>query len=178
MRRDDRDADFVFASLDLVNLHPFGKREQRIAFHHHLVSLSTQSDEFFWRAVYHPFSLSSQPHQFIDSPKSLQVAKSKRSDWTSSISMEVTNSLLLAEKEVIHVTQISPDPTDPRRNSSCGSRCLSRGNVVMQVRDTLGAIYTDESFAGLFPTHGQPALAPWRLALVTVFQFMEGLTDR
>src|SRR5260370_22358091 len=30
----------------------------------------------------------------------------------------------------------------------------------------------------LFPTHGQPALAPWRLALVTVFQCMEGLTDR
>ncbi len=70
MRRDDRDAYFVFASLDLVNLHPFGKREQRIAFHHDLVSLSTQSDEFFWRAVYHPFSLSHQPHQFTDSPKS------------------------------------------------------------------------------------------------------------
>ena len=70
MRRDDRDADFVFASLDLVNLHPFGKREQRIAFHHDLVSLSTQSDEFFWRAVYHPFSLSYQPQQFTDSPKS------------------------------------------------------------------------------------------------------------
>ena len=30
----------------------------------------------------------------------------------------------------------------------------------------------------LFPTHGQPALAPWGLVLVTVFQFMEGLTDR
>ena len=45
-------------------------------------------------------------------------------------------------------------------------------------RDTLGAIYTDEAFADLFPSHGQPALAPWRLALVTVFQFMEGLTDR
>ena len=70
MRRDDRDAYFVFASLDLVNLHPLGKREQRIAFHHDLVSLSTQSDEFFWRAVYHPFSLSHQPHQFTDSPKS------------------------------------------------------------------------------------------------------------
>jgi len=70
MRRDDRDADFVFASLDLVNLHPFGKREQRIAFHHDLVSLSTQSDEFFWSAVYHPSSLSHQPHPFPDSPKS------------------------------------------------------------------------------------------------------------
>src|SRR5919197_3894856 len=48
----------------------------------------------------------------------------------------------------------------------------------MQVRDTLGAIYTDEAFADLFPTHGQPALAPWRLALVTVLQFAERLTDR
>jgi len=48
----------------------------------------------------------------------------------------------------------------------------------MQLREALGTIYTDEGFADLFPTHGQPAEAPWRLALVTVFQFMEGLTDR
>jgi transposase len=48
----------------------------------------------------------------------------------------------------------------------------------MQLRDTLGVIYTDEAFADLFPTHGQPAFAPWRLALGTVFQFLEGLTDR
>jgi transposase len=48
----------------------------------------------------------------------------------------------------------------------------------MQLRDTLGTISTDEAFADLFPTHGQPGEAPWRLALVTVFQFLEGLTDR
>jgi len=48
----------------------------------------------------------------------------------------------------------------------------------MQLREALGTIYTDEGFDDLFPTHGQPAEAPWRLALVTVFQFMEGLTDR
>jgi len=48
----------------------------------------------------------------------------------------------------------------------------------MQLRDTLGTIYTDEAFADLFPPHGQPALAAWRLALVTLFQFLEGLTDR
>lgn len=52
------------------------------------------------------------------------------------------------------------------------------GNIVMQLRDELGTIYTDEAFADLFPTHGQPAFAPWRLALVTIFQFMESLTDR
>ncbi len=58
MRRDDRDAYFVFAGLDLVDLHPFGKGEQRIAFHHGLVSLAKQSDEFFWKEVYLTFSLS------------------------------------------------------------------------------------------------------------------------
>src|SRR5438105_13785944 len=57
-------------------------------------------------------------------------------------------------------------PLFPVAMWSC--RCVTR----------LRAIYTDEAFADLFPTHGQPALAPWRLALVTLFQFMEGLTDR
>jgi transposase len=33
-------------------------------------------------------------------------------------------------------------------------------------------------FADLFPTRGQPAEAPWRLALVTVLQLLEGLADR
>jgi transposase len=36
----------------------------------------------------------------------------------------------------------------------------------------------DEDFIELFPELGQPALAPWRLALVTVVQFWENLTDR
>ncbi len=39
-------------------------------------------------------------------------------------------------------------------------------------------IRTDEHFAPLFPTHGQRALAPWRLALVSVFQSSEGLSDQ
>jgi transposase len=43
------------------------------------------------------------------------------------------------------------------------------GNVCMQIRDALATIDTDEAFADLFPTHGQPAFAPWRLALVTIF---------
>ncbi len=38
--------------------------------------------------------------------------------------------------------------------------------------------YSDDDFADLFPTRGQPAEAPWRLALVTVLQFAEGLPDR
>jgi transposase len=30
----------------------------------------------------------------------------------------------------------------------------------------------------VFPVHGQPAEAPWRLALVTLMHDAEGLTDR
>lgn len=48
----------------------------------------------------------------------------------------------------------------------------------MKLRDAFGTIYQDEAFKALFSTIGQPALAPWRLALVTVFQFLEGLSDR
>jgi len=53
-----------------------------------------------------------------------------------------------------------------------------KGNLYIHFRDTLGVIYQDELFEDLFPDRGQPAYAPWRLALVTVFQWMENLTDR
>jgi transposase len=72
----------------------------------------------------------------------------------------------------------SPIPPIPTVTACVAHAAFPHGNVVMQLRDALGTIYTDETFADLFPTHGQPAEAPWRLALVTVFQFMEGLTDR
>ena len=52
------------------------------------------------------------------------------------------------------------------------------GNRYMSVRDTLGTFYDDGRFAGLFPDREQPAEAPWRLALITVLQFAEGLADR
>ena len=53
-----------------------------------------------------------------------------------------------------------------------------RGNPYMRLRDTLGTVFTDQQFAALFPSHGQPAEAPWRLALVTLLQFAENLSDR
>jgi transposase len=48
----------------------------------------------------------------------------------------------------------------------------------VRLADELGTLFTDELFQRLYPTHGQPALAPWRLALVTLLQFAEGLSDR
>jgi hypothetical protein len=42
----------------------------------------------------------------------------------------------------------------------------------------LATIFADADFVALFPVRGQPAEAPWRLALVTVLQFVENLSDR
>ena len=62
-----------------------------------------------------------------------------------------------------------PIPPIPEEIACVAHAAFPYGNVFMQLRDTLGTSYTDEAFAELFPTHGQPAFAPWRLALVTVF---------
>src|SRR5437870_7467146 len=43
--------------------------------------------------------------------------------------------------------------------------------------DVLGPIYDDTRFAHLFAARGRPVESPWRLALVTVMQFAEGLAD-
>jgi len=50
--------------------------------------------------------------------------------------------------------------------------------MYLRLHEELGSIYEDEAFTKLFPTRGQPAEAPWRLALVSVLQFVEGLSDR
>jgi transposase len=50
--------------------------------------------------------------------------------------------------------------------------------VYIKMRDALGTIYQDQTFAHLFPHNGHSVEAPWRLALITVMQFLEELPDR
>jgi transposase len=69
---------------------------------------------------------------------------------------------------------IPPVPEDTVRVAHAAFR---KGNVFMRMRDEIGPIYTDEAFASLFPARGQPAESPWRLALVTIMQYVEGLSD-
>ena len=71
-----------------------------------------------------------------------------------------------------------PIPAVPIELARVAQAAFPRGTVVIHLREALGTIYTDEPFADLFPTHGQPAAAAWRLALVIVLQFLENLTDR
>ncbi|MFE5092463.1 transposase [Streptomyces sp. NPDC056638] len=47
----------------------------------------------------------------------------------------------------------------------------------MRVRDELGELFADAEFAEAFEARGRPGWSPGRLALVTVLQFAENLTD-
>jgi transposase len=75
----------------------------------------------------------------------------------------------------LHAQEVPPVPEETIRVAHAA---FPRGNVYMRMRDELGTIYNDHLFAHLFPARGQPAEAPWRLALTTVMQFAEGLSDR
>jgi transposase len=56
---------------------------------------------------------------------------------------------------------------------------VPKGNLYVDLRTEFGTLYTDQLFADLYPPEGRPVeVAPWRLALVVVMQYMEGLTDR
>jgi transposase len=66
----------------------------------------------------------------------------------------------------------------PRQTVEVARTAFPSGNVYMTLREELGTIFCDEQFQRLYPRRGQPAEAPWRLALITVLQFPEELTDR
>lgn len=75
----------------------------------------------------------------------------------------------------LHAAPLAEIPT---RTAELVRIILPKGNTITQLRDCFGAVYSDDQFRSLYPTRGQPAYAPWRLALVTIFQFLEHLSDR
>ena len=72
---------------------------------------------------------------------------------------------------------MSIDPI-PEETVRVARAAFPKGNLFIRMRDELGVIFTDQSFSELYPSRGQPALAPWRLALVTLMQFVENLSSR
>jgi len=66
----------------------------------------------------------------------------------------------------------------PEHTVEVARAAFPKGNPYMRMRDELGPIYTNPEFAHLFPKDGQPAQAPAHLALVSVMQFAEGLSDQ
>jgi transposase len=69
-------------------------------------------------------------------------------------------------------------PPIPQQTARVAKAAFRKGNLYLNMRDTFGSLYTDDLFVDLFSTEGSPAQAPWRLALICVMQFAEGLSDR
>jgi transposase len=71
-----------------------------------------------------------------------------------------------------------PSQPLPPETARIARAAFPKSRRYLRVADELDSLFTDEAFLALYPTHGQPAQPPWRLALVTLLQFAEGLSDR
>ena len=70
---------------------------------------------------------------------------------------------------------IEPVPALTRRVATAA---FPKGNLYLKMRDEFGTFYHDYDFTNLFGASGPAAQSPWRLALITLMQFVEGLSDR
>ena len=70
-------------------------------------------------------------------------------------------------------------PPVPEATAAALHAAFPKGNLYVELRAEFGPLYDDQLFADLYPPQGRPVeVAPWRLALVVVMQYIEGLTDR
>src|SRR6266705_1238644 len=66
----------------------------------------------------------------------------------------------------------------PEETARVAHAAFPKGNPYLTLRDALGTIFQDDDFTDLYSHEGQPGLSAWRLALVTIMQFRETLSDR
>jgi transposase len=66
----------------------------------------------------------------------------------------------------------------PTETAKVAQAIFPKGSLCITTADQLGSFLSDEDFNDLFSSQGQPGASPWRLALVTILQFVEGLSDR
>jgi transposase len=75
----------------------------------------------------------------------------------------------------LHPQPHSAIPDETRRVAHAA---FPKGTLCLRIAEELGPLFRDDPFAELFPTRGQPAASPARLALASVLQYVEGLSDR
>lgn len=66
----------------------------------------------------------------------------------------------------------------PPETARAGRAAFPKDNPYLILRDEFGSVFQDEDFVDLYPRRGPPALPPWRLALATLLQYRENLSDR
>jgi transposase len=74
--------------------------------------------------------------------------------------------------------QPKPWPEVPAATAKVARAAFRKGSLAMRARDELGPWYRDADFAVAYGVRGAPGMSPAQLAMVTVLQFCENLTDR
>ena len=75
--------------------------------------------------------------------------------------------------------RLHPLPPVPESTAAMVQAAFPKGNLYVDLRTEFGTLYEQDLFADLYVDRGHPIeVAPWRLALVMVMQYIEGLTDR
>src|SRR5262250_1603550 len=69
-------------------------------------------------------------------------------------------------------------PPVPSETAQVARAAFPKGNRYLKLREQVGTIVEDADFIALFSKEGAPGLPPWRLALITILQFHEDLSDR
>src|SRR4029077_8108191 len=71
-----------------------------------------------------------------------------------------------------------PVPPVPSDTVRVARAAFPKGTLYLKLREELGTLGQDVDVVARFAKEGPPALPPWRLALVTLLQFRENLSDR
>ncbi|MEV7995713.1 IS1182 family transposase [Streptomyces sp. NPDC086077] len=66
----------------------------------------------------------------------------------------------------------------PDGTSAVAHAAFPKGCLAIRIRDQLGSVFSNEEFREAFGDRGRPGISPGQLALVSVLQFVENLTDR
>jgi transposase len=66
----------------------------------------------------------------------------------------------------------------PPETARIAQAAFRKGHPYLALRDTLGPLFADADFADLYAHQGPAGLSPARLAVITLLQFREGLSDR
>src|SRR4051794_37783018 len=66
----------------------------------------------------------------------------------------------------------------PEKTVAVARAAFPKPTLAMRVRDELGEVFADGAFLDAFGVRGRPGISPGQLAMVTVMQFAENLTDR
>jgi hypothetical protein len=83
-------------------------------------------------------------------------------------------------EEGTYAMSLQPQPAYliPYETLRVAHAAFPKGALCLRSVEALGQLYHDEQFAALFPSRGQPAASPARLALAMVLQYVAGLSDR